>query len=208
MIEFMKGKVYIVELDHVVIESNHGLGYRVSMVNPMVLTEGEETFLHTHQVIKEDSHTLYGFVQKEERDLFRILLEVSGVGPKAGMAILSGGAPVQIVRAILTEDLRFLTKLPGIGKKTAQRMILDLKEKLDKLNWVSLLQTETEAPTSNPVPQVNETDRSRDVVDALMGLGYNEEEAKRAVEKVASEANETLTTEDWIRRALQATLTR
>lgn len=207
MIEFIKGKVYKVDLDHVVIETTHGLGYRVSMVNPMVLTEGEETFLHTHQVIKEDSHTLYGFVQKEERDLFRILLEVSGVGPKAGMAILSGGAPVQIVRAILTEDLRFLTKLPGIGKKTAQRMILDLKEKLDKLNWVSLLQTGTEV-TSNSVAQVKETDSSRDVVDALIGLGYNEEEAKRAVEKVASEANEDLSTEDWIRRALQATLTR
>lgn len=206
MIEFIKGTVHHVGIDHVVIETPQGLGYRVTMVNPMVLQEGESVFLHTHQVIKEDSHTLYGFVETEERELFRILLEVSGVGPKAGMSILSGGSPAQIVRAILTEDLRFLTKLPGVGKKTAQRMVLELKEKLDKLNWVSLLQQDVQTERSEH--KATEESGSRDVIDALIGLGYNEEEATQAVAKASRETEETLSTEEWIKRALQAIITR
>jgi Holliday junction DNA helicase RuvA len=205
MIEFIRGTVYQVEEDHVVIESAQGIGYRVAMVNPFSLSEGETIFLHTHRVIREDAHTLYGFLDKEERDLFRILLDVSGVGPKAGMAILSGGSPAEIVRAILTEDLRFLVKLPGIGKKTAQRMVLELKEKLDKLNWVSLLKREGENQ-SGQASIFPPADGSRDVIDALIGLGYNEEEARQAVEKVATEAKEKLSTEEWIRLALQATI--
>jgi len=203
MIDFIRGPVFDQQNDSVTIEVN-GLGYRVFIPANVSLKQGETVFLYTHLVIREDAHTLYGFPSKEERDLFRLLLEVSGIGPKAGLMILSTGNPKQIVTAIQLEDVKFLTKIPGIGKKTAQRLILDLKDKCKE--WV-LDFSDQELQDQQSVQRQLPIDR--EAIDALMGLGYNEDEARQAVQSVLQANHEQeLSTEELIKRALQVSIRR
>lgn len=206
MIDFLRGQIAYADTEYVVVEV-HGVGYQVYVTNPYAWEEGESLTLYTHQIVREDAHLLYGFPSKEERDLFRLLLEVSGIGPKAGLAMLAGGSPGELAAAIEREDLKFLTRLPGIGKKTAQRIVLDLKDKLKKRGWENrfqspLLPGERKAASAAVSPQ-------RDVIEALLSLGYNEEEAEWAVrEAFVSSGAESLSTEDWIKRALQISMKR
>ncbi|MBA4495756.1 Holliday junction branch migration protein RuvA [Paenactinomyces guangxiensis] len=207
MIDFIRGQMVYADSDYVAVDVN-GVGYQVFVTNPYRWEEGENVCLYTHYIVREDAHLLYGFPTKEERDLFRLLLEVSGIGPKAGVAMLAGGEPQQLVTAIQMEDLKFLTRLPGIGKKTAQRIVLDLKDKLKKLGWESRLQSSVNQADAEVSVHKSDSD-GRDVIDALLSLGYNEEEAEWAVrEALASSGAETLSTEDWIKRALQISMKR
>lgn len=210
MIDFLKGFVAYQGADYVAIEVG-GVGYQVTVTNPFTYEEQEQVFLYTHQVVREDAHLLFGFKTTDERDLFRLLLEVSGIGPKAGIAILAGGTPRQIVSAIQLEDLKFLTALPGIGKKTAQRIVLDLKDKLQKLGWDRRFQLTLSLPdqvVETPVRRTTEDPAMRDVIDALVGLGYHEEEARVAVTEAKEFAGKEISTEEWIRLALQASMRR
>lgn len=200
MIDFIRGCVAYHTMEYVVVEAN-GVGYRLFCPNPFQWKEGEEVRIFTHQVVREDAHTLYGFPDADLRDCFRLLLEVSGIGPKVALAIVGAGSPAALAEAVEREDLRFLTKLPGIGKKTAQRLILDLKDKLKKASWAQSVSIKEAAATA--------ADRavSADVIEALTALGYNEEEAAVAV----AEARQSFTEEepsldDWIRRALQISM--
>lgn len=131
MIDFLRGQVVHLETEYIVLDV-HGVGYRVFCPNPYAFakTEGPVT-VYTHHHVREDAMQLFGFPTREEQRLFRKLIEVSGIGPRVALGILGGGTPDHVVSAIYQENISFLVKLPGIGKKTAQRMILDLKDKLE-----------------------------------------------------------------------------
>ena len=130
MIDFLRGKVALLEGDYIVLEVRD-IGYRVFTPNPYAFAGNEEAItVYIHHHVREDAILLYGFATRNEQTLFRKLIEVSGIGPRVALGILSGGQPDNVIMAIQQENIAFLTKLPGIGKKTAQRMILDLKDKL------------------------------------------------------------------------------
>lgn len=138
MIDFLRGPVAHLEPEYVVLDVQ-GVGYRVFCPNPYAFakTEGPVT-VFIHYQTREDATLLFGFPSREEQRLFRKLIEVSGIGPRVALGILTGGTPDQLIAAIYQENITFLTKLPGIGKKTAQRMILDLKDKLDGFGGAAL----------------------------------------------------------------------
>jgi len=130
MIDRMRGQVVHLESEYVVLDVRD-IGYQIYTPNPYAFAAKEEAitiFIHHH--VREDAMLLFGFETRDEQMLFRKLLDVSGIGPRVALGILSGGQPEAVVAAIQQENIAFLTKLPGIGKKTAQRMILDLKDKL------------------------------------------------------------------------------
>lgn len=199
MIEFLKGTVSYVETDYIAMEVN-GVGYQIFVPNPFAWKEEQSVCLYTHFVVREDAQLLYGFSKKEERDLFRILLDVSGIGPKGALGILASTSPKQLVQAIQTEDVKSLTRLPGVGKKTAQRMVLDLKDKLDK--WAGL-EREAAVPLEESM-LLGSASKERDVIAALVALGYNEEEAEWATRQAIQglEPSE-MEMEKWIKMALQ-----
>ncbi|MCS1351411.1 Holliday junction branch migration protein RuvA [Mechercharimyces sp. CAU 1602] len=199
MIEFVRGTIAYIKEEYVAVATG-SLGYQVYCKNPYRYEEREDVLFYTHFVVREDAHLLYGFSEQEERDLFRLLLAVSRVGPKAALGILSGGSPQEVVAAIENEDIAFLTRLPGIGKKTAQRMILDLKDKLEKEGWNTLFPPDTYEQAENVSQPPHERTKS-DAIEALVALGYNEGEAKQAVTQVSRERTDQAV-DEWIKQAL------
>jgi len=161
-----------------------GVGYRVhspvSVVSRLP-SPGRKLRLYTHLHVREDALTLYGFTTAEERDLFEILIGVNGIGPKGGLAVLSVYAPDALRRAILGEDVDALTLIPGVGKKTASRMILELKEKIGAGDAIPAL-----AGTTAVVREA-----LGEVRAALLQLGYSTTEAREAIERVAAAKAET-----------------
>lgn len=200
MIAFVEGEIVYVEHDHLVLNVN-GVGYRVFVTGTTAYSveAGESLRLHTHHHIREDAHLLYGFKTREERELFARLNNVSGIGPKVALAMLGSGAPDQVVFAIRAEDVNFLTKLPGIGKKTAQRLILDLKEKLEDMAGVF----PTSPYSAAPIPQPKSQGQGSELFDALMALGYNEKEAQGAVRSLADEIEQGKSLQELIKLALK-----
>ncbi len=160
-----------------------GVGYRIG-VTPGVLAltkTGETLFLHIHEVIREDAHDLYGFLAQEDLDLFLQLLSVSGVGPKVANTILSIGTTASIRKALLASDVDLLTSVPGVGKKTAQKIILELRGKL----------------VDDDDTAVGE---DSEVIAALQSLGYSLQDAKHALKQVG---NDGLSVADRLRGALK-----
>ncbi|HET8570178.1 MAG TPA: Holliday junction branch migration protein RuvA [Candidatus Limnocylindria bacterium] len=164
MIASLRGRVVARGTDHVVVEVG-GLGYKVFVPRP---PEREEVQLHTHQVVREDGHFLYGFASREELALFELLIGVSGVGPKAAMAILSVSRPADVAAAIATGDAAALARAPGVGKKTAERLIVDLK---GKVAGIAARGGEPAAPGD-------------EVGAALVSLGFTPAEAAEALRSV------------------------
>lgn len=195
--EYIKGKITQIEPEYVVIENN-GIGYQILTPNPFVFTtkKDQDTIIYLHQHVREDLIALYGFQSTEEKWMFKKLISVSGIGPKGALAILAFGEPVQVVQAIENEDEKFLTKFPGVGKKTARQMILDLKGKLQDMipNEVGLL---------NPEPMTDHIFENHELNEALLALsalGYSERELKKVKGKLP---DEQLTTDQYIKKALQ-----
>ena len=198
MIDFLRGHVVYIHTDYVVLDVN-GVGYRVFVGNPYALmNEESEIVLYTHQHVREDAILLYGFPTREEQAMFRKLLEVSGIGPRVALGILSGGRPEEVAAAIQREDLAFLTRLPGIGKKTAQRIVLDLKDKLDVFA-VPAARAEAPAPAAAGKPSA-----WLEAKEALLALGYREAETDRAWSMISSQVTEDDTVETLMKKALQA----
>lgn len=200
MIEFVRGTADFVTPEYVVIDVN-GVGYQVFCPNPFVYQKniGETVKIHTYQYVREDVIALYGFKTREERALFVKLLNVSGIGPKGGLAILASGEPSQVVQAIEEENEAFLTKFPGVGKKTARQMILDLKGKLQDML------PDLFTPDAPVVTNANNRSQElEEAFEALEALGYAKKELVK-VEPVL--AKERLTTEQYIKKALQLLLT-
>lgn len=177
MIDYLKGLVAHAEGDFVVIDVRD-VGYQVFTPNPYALVRSESAVqLFTYYHVREDAVQLFGFETREEQSLFRRLLDVSGIGPKVALGALAGGRPETIVAAIQQENVAFLTKLPGIGKKTAQRMILDLKDKLGPIG----LGRSAGAVAEPEVAAVRSGNSAWDEArEALAGLGYREAELDKA----------------------------
>jgi Holliday junction DNA helicase RuvA len=132
MIAAVRGEVMVRRADHVVVDAG-GVGYRLAVSSETlkaVPATGREIFLHAELIAREDSLALYGFSSEEERDLFRLLISVSGIGPKVAIAALSGGSPRDLLRAIAAGDAKRFQAVPGIGKRTAERIIVELREKV------------------------------------------------------------------------------
>ncbi len=180
----------------------NGVGYEVEA--PMstfyqLPAVGENTTLLTHLVVREDAQLLYGFLTSGERQLFRTLIKVSGVGPKLALMVLSGVSIEEFVRCIQQGDVAGLTRLPGIGKKTAERLIVEMRDKLKNAG-----SSELNTGLSLSATGVVETGPVEQATMALISLGYKQNEASKMVRAVASEG---LTTEEIIRQALKASVT-
>ncbi len=180
MIGSVAGKLVETYPDGALVDVN-GVGYRVHSPASVIARlpgAGERVRLYTHLHVREDALTLFGFTTAEERDLFEVLIGVNGIGPKGGLAVLSVYAPDALRRAILGEDVDALTLIPGVGKKTASRMILELKEKIG-------------AGDADLVPLAGSPAVKQalsEVRAALIQLGYSTTEAREAIERVAAEA--------------------
>jgi holliday junction DNA helicase RuvA len=201
MIEYVRGTLAEKELSQATVEVN-GLGYEVLI--PLSTYEqlpaaGAEVKLFTHFHVREDAQKLFGFFSRTERELFRQLISVSSIGPKTAMSVLSKISVDDFVRCVVTGDPSRLVKIPGVGAKTAQRLIVELKDKLGAI-----------PVSSAPVPAVAEqrreaaTDASEEATAALISLGYNEKQVTRAIERVKQIIEgEDESVEEWIKKALQ-----
>lgn len=207
MIDFLRGRLAARELEYVVLDV-HGVGYRVFCPNPFAvsLKDEEELTFYIHYHVREDAHLLFGFPTREEQSLFRRLLEVTGIGPKVALGILAGGRPEAVVAAIQQENVAFLTKLPGIGKKTAQRIILDLKDKLTGtaaggLEAAAALGAAAAVGAASAGTAMTAWQEAK---EALMALGYTETETDRAWARIQAKADDGATADALVKLALQA----
>lgn len=199
MIDFLRGHVAHYESEYVVLDVN-GIGYRVFCPNPYFFAKSkEEVTIYTHHHVREDAILLFGFATREEQKLFRKLIEVSGIGPRVALGILAGGTPDSVVAAIYQENITFLTRLPGIGKKTAQRIILDLKDKLDGISTGAVvIHSELEIDLFNP-------DQStwQEAKDALKSLGYTDAELDKAWQKLKNDVTPDESVDTVMKKALK-----
>ncbi len=196
MIEYVKGKIDFKTDEYIVIGTGP-LGYRVfTSLNTIAGTgmQGEDIKLYTYLYIREESITLYGFSTTEELGIFKLLISVSGVGPKAAMAILSVTTPATFGMAVVSDDADALSKAQGVGKKTAQRIILELKDKIKKSTKDHFMEV-TSIPSADTFEQTG-----MEAVNALMVLGYTRKEAVSAVSAVRKDCNSL---EDIIKLSLK-----
>ncbi|MGQ7956963.1 Holliday junction branch migration protein RuvA [Pseudomonas sp. SP16.1] len=198
MIGRLRGTLAEKQPPHLLLDVN-GVGYELEV--PMTTlyrlpSVGEPVTLHTHQVVREDAHLLYGFFEKRERELFRELIRLNGVGPKLALALMSGLEVDELVRCVQAQDTAALTKVPGVGKKTAERLLVELKDRFKA--WESMPAIATLVVEPRPGAAVSSAEN--DAVSALISLGYKPQEASRAVAAVKEDG---LTSEDLIRRALR-----
>ncbi|WP_280433925.1 Holliday junction branch migration protein RuvA [Nocardia carnea] len=180
MIASIRGEVVELALDHVVLETA-GVGYQLNATPATLagLARGEEARLHTALIVREDSMTLYGFADTEARDLFGLLQTVSGVGPRLAMAVLAVLEPETLRKALAAGDIAALTRVPGIGKRGAERMVVELRDK------VNLVPVPADSPGTAPAPV--RTPVRDQVVEALTGLGFPVKQAEPAVDAVLAE---------------------
>ena len=193
MIGSLRGQLTSKQAPLIIIECQ-GVGYEVEAPMSTFLelpAAGENVFLFTHLVVREDAHMLYGFASTEERSLFRMLLKISGVGAKMGLAILSTLSVDDFRRCVEYEDAATLVKIPGVGKKTAERLIIEMRDKIDA----------PAAVTGTPKLSVVASPKS-EAIDALMALGYKANEVNRLIDRLSIDDKSA---EDIIRLALRQT---
>ena len=198
MIGYVRGRLVSRHPPQLLIDVQ-GLGYELDapMTTFYDLPEvGSEVALYTHLVVREDAHTLYGFARRAERSLFRELIKISGVGPRLALAILSGMNAGAFIQCVQAGDSAALTRVPGIGKKTAERLVIELRDRLsDRPQDVAL--------ASEPGAEHRPADAVEEAVSALVALGYKPQEASRMVRAVADQSQSS---EEIIRQALQGTV--
>jgi Holliday junction DNA helicase RuvA len=194
---YIKGKLDYKHNDYIVVEAN-GVGYRINTSLSTIEAAGQvgnDVKVHTHLYVREDIMSLYGFITQEELGMFELLISVSGVGPKAAISLLSSISPSKFSLAVITEDAKTLTKAQGIGSKMAQRIILELKDKIKKEQLTAVTGLKEEKSIAD-----REGSRVSEAVSALMVLGYTALEASRAVSAVYYE---DMDLESIIRNALK-----
>lgn len=206
MIGRLKGELVEKHPPHLMIDVS-GVGYEVevSMNTFYRLPEtGRQVTLYTHFVVREDAQLLYGFADKEERLLFRTLIKVNGVGPKLALTILSGSSTQEFVRSVHEQDTAALVRLPGVGKKTAERLIVEMKDRLKDLQVADLgefrLSGGGELPAA--VPAVN--DAIAEAESALVALGYKPVQASKAIAQAEKALGTGASCEDLIRQSLKS----
>ncbi len=203
MYDYIMGAVTRVTPEYIVLEQQ-GIGWQLYTPNPFAFqVKNENVKVYTHLHVREDAHQLFAFKSLDQRELFRKLIQVSGIGPKGALAILASGNPSQVISAIEQEDEKFLVKFPGVGKKTARQMILDLKGKLDSLMVdIELPSAEDELPLFGVNPNKHELEEA---LLALAALGYSERELTK-VRKPLDDDDRLKTTEEYMKQALKLLL--
>ncbi|MGH8167460.1 MAG: Holliday junction branch migration protein RuvA [Woeseiaceae bacterium] len=192
MIGSIRGRLASKQPPRIIVECS-GVGYEIETPMSTFLELppiGAEVFLHTHLHVREDAQSLFGFASEEEKTLFRTLLKVSGVGAKMALAILSGMSVTDFHRTVLHEDSAMLVKIPGVGRKTAERLIVEMRDRIDH---------QAAMPKSAPGRQ-GRTDARSEAFDALVALGYKPQEVKRLLGQLDVEDKSA---EDIIRSALR-----
>ena len=171
----------------------NGIGYEISIplsTSFQLPKVGESAFLVTHLVVREDQHSLYGFATEEERKLFRALIKISGVGAKLAITILSGTNVTGFIQSVVNEDIDALVHLPGIGKKTAERLVVEMKDKISEIS-----------DEQHNLQDSGVNSAVAEAINALVNLGYKTKDAKNILDKIDSEE---LSVEDLIRQALKS----
>lgn len=191
MIGYLKGTLALKQPPELVVDVG-GVGYE--LLAPMstfyeLPGVGNAVSVYTHLAVSENAHTLYAFASSQERVMFRALIKVSGVGPKLAMTVLSGISPIEFADAVAERDVDRLVRLPGIGKKTAERLLVEMKDPLAKLSF-----------GSSGATSAGRIDASSEAFSALQALGYKEAEIRRLLKSVSDDG---LTTEELIRQALK-----
>lgn len=194
MFAYIKGILEEKSNGYVVVEAG-GIGYKIFMSNVSIGLLGdvkEEVKVHTYYYVREDNISLYGFVTKEELTMFELLLSVSGIGAKSAITMLSNIEPSEFALAVITNDIKKLTKIPGVGPKSAQRIVLELKDKL---------KAEAElTKTSETNVRIEQSENEDEAIAALQILGYNKRDIEEVLEKFDSSS---MNTEEVIRAALR-----
>jgi Holliday junction DNA helicase RuvA len=188
MIALLEGKVAVRRADHVVVSAN-GVGYRLQVSAETlrhVPRVGSDVTIHTHLIVRDDALLLYGFATEEERDLFLLLIGVQAVGPKMALAVLSGGPPREVLGAVAAGDVARLQAAPGIGKRTAERIVVELREKVGV------------ASADDPIVIMRGDDPRMLARDGLLGLGFSPQEADKLLDGAPGD-----TPEDLIAHALK-----
>lgn len=203
MIGRLRGLLIEKQPPQIVIEVN-GVGYEVQM--PMscfyeLPNINEEAIIYTHFVVREDAQLLYGFNTVSERALFREVIKANGVGPKMGLGILSGMTASQFVACVEREDISTLIKLPGVGKKTAERLLVEMKDRLKGWGSGDLFTPATDAAPLDHPPVTAEQNAQEEAISALLSLGYKPVQASKVVSQMAKPG---MTSEQLIREALKS----
>jgi len=193
LISFLEGKVDTVGLNYLVLNTN-GIGYQINtpVYNNLSLKRGDKTKIYTYLYLREDKIMFFGFLTKEEKNFFELLISTPGVGPKVGLNILSKMTPDYFSKAILQEDLDSITAISGIGNKLAKKIVLELKEKISKITFLEA-----------EVGKTFKSENISDAIDALKVLGYTYKKAKSAVEKTQEKFKGELTVEELVRESLK-----
>jgi Holliday junction DNA helicase RuvA len=197
MIARISGLLIYKSISHVIVDA-HGIGYRIFV--PLTTfyelpDSSQPVTLHVHTHVKEDAINLFGFYSCEEKGVFQLMISVSGIGPKLAMNILSGISARELIGAVSHGDLNRLVRIPGVGKKIAERMILELKDKMMKLDSYE---------SSDKDVSVSSADEMKgDALSALVNLGYKSQSAKTALERIINEFPESMTLEVLLKRTLK-----
>lgn len=198
MIGWLSGELRACDANVIIVDVG-GVGYKVT-VPVSVLTAGAEVgskiALHVHTQVREDDIALFGFAQRYDLKVFQLLLSVTGIGPKVAIGILSALDGEALVRAVSGEDTKTLVRIPGLGLKTAQRLVLELKDKLLAMS----LEITASSPTS--LPKEHKSDTTSDVIEGLVGLGFNRNDARRAAEKALQDLGADASMAQALRGAL------
>ncbi|MEM6523012.1 MAG: Holliday junction branch migration protein RuvA [Bacteroidota bacterium] len=195
MIAYLKGKLVLKEPTHILLDVG-GIGYHVniSLSTFSDLKDKEETLIHTYLHVKEDSHTLYGFSNESEKHMFMHLISISGIGPSTGLMIQSSLTSNELKEAIASEDVKTIQGVKGVGTKTAQRVILELKDKMRKEGYETL-EKEIFTPSRNTVKS--------EALSALVTLGINKNAAEKSIDSILKNSGNTITLEELIKLALK-----
>ena len=195
MITYIKGLFVEKNPAFVVVETSGGVAYftHISLTSYSQIKELNEGKLYTHYAVKEDAHALYGFFEEEERAIFRHLISVNGIGPNTAMLFLSSLSIDEIINAIVTENVRVLQSVKGVGGKTAQRVILDLKDKINKISLQSGIDKKNLTCHNNKF----------EALAALSSLGFGRSSAESVLDKIIKTEGVNLSVEDLIKKALK-----
>lgn len=192
MYSYIKGELVDVAGDHIVVDNN-GIGYQMfisSSTHFHMPAIGEDVKVYTYLNVKEDAMQLFGFLTKEELELFKLLITVNGIGPKNALGILGTLEPADLRFAIMAEDAKAISKAPGVGAKSAQRIIIELRDKIDSV--------ETSALTNSPVVSLNTM--KRDVIDSLENMGYSSSQVLKAMDELEISDDDNI--EDILKQVL------
>ena len=197
MIRYIEGEYFYYSKGAVVIKTDGGLSFRIFVADSskvLLIPEGERIQLFTHLVVKEDEMSLYGFDDRESLELFEQFITVNGIGPKAAMNIMCLAAPDELKRYIKSKDASFITRANGIGKKTADRLILELADKIE------IIENDFEERADSSVKRFADNEDKKNAITALTTLGYSKKESEEAVLSIE---DNNLSVEDYVKSALK-----